>query len=37
MMRVNLWSADGAPVRGGTVRFPLTLTLPTLSARGGGR
>lgn len=28
MMKVNLWSADGAPVAGGVVRFPVELKLP---------
>jgi TonB family protein len=36
MMRVNLWSADGAPVQGGVVRFPLTLTLPGAAVAAGG-
>jgi TonB family protein len=35
MMRVNLWSADGAPVQGGVVRFPLTLTLPGAADAAG--
>jgi len=32
MMKVNLWSADGAPVRGGTVRVPFDFRLPGASA-----
>lgn len=34
MMRLNLWSADGAPVLGGVVRFPLELTLPGAAGAG---
>ena len=35
MMKVNLWSADGAPVRGGTVRVPFDFKLPGAGAAGG--
>jgi TonB family protein len=35
MMKLNLWTADGQPVLGGVVRFPLTLSLP--GAGEGGR
>jgi len=34
MMKLNLWSADGAPVLGGVVRFPLELTLPGAAGAG---
>ena len=37
MMRINLWSADGAPVQGGVVRVPLTLTLPGAEGTTGSR
>ena len=26
-MRMNLWSADGAPVEGGVVRIPIRINL----------
>ena len=37
MMKVNLWSADGAPVRGGTVRVPFDFKLPGAAGATGGR
>jgi TonB family protein len=35
MMKVNLWSADGAPVRGGVVRLPFDFRLPGAAGAAG--